>query len=128
MEEKQSPPVALVVEDDEIVAELLTFMLEREGLTVVRAADGRQAMDAIDSRLDLSFIMMDVRLPYRDGFELLREIRRRPEFEKVPIMMLTAQVREDEVSRALELGANDYLIKPFKPMEMIARVKRLLKK
>ena len=125
-EEKSGNGWVLVVEDDQVVMTLLDHMLARRGFRVRRAVDGRQAAAIIDEVDPPSLVLLDVMLPYVDGFELMRRIRESDPWSKVPIIMLTAKSKERDVVRALEAGANDYVIKPFKPEELIARVRRFV--
>jgi DNA-binding response OmpR family regulator len=71
---------------------------------------------------------MDIMLPYHDGLEVLAQLRRLPEWDTLPVLMLTAKAREADIVRALDLGADDYVTKPFQPEEVLARVRRLLRK
>jgi DNA-binding response OmpR family regulator len=71
---------------------------------------------------------MDIMLPYHDGLEVLAQLRRLPEWDTLPVLMLTAKAREGDIVRALDLGADDYVTKPFQPEEVLARVRRLLRK
>jgi DNA-binding response OmpR family regulator len=116
----------LVVEDDQVVMTLLDHMLVRRGFRVRRAVDGRQAAAIIEEVDPPSLVLLDVMLPYVDGFELMRRIRESDPWSKVPIIMLTAKSGERDVVRALGAGANDYVVKPFKPEELIARVRRFV--
>ena len=117
----------VVVEDDEKIAYLLNFMLTREGFRVILAPDGEQASTLIDSMDRPSLMLMDVMLPHKDGFQLIAQIRGKPYWSKVPVLMLTAKSQERDIARALEAGAEDYIIKPFRPNELLARVRRSLK-
>ncbi len=117
--------VVLVVEDDPNIASLVDYRLSREGLSVVHAADGEQAMEQF-GKPPPDLVILDVMLPYRDGYELLAELRQRPGWSEVPVIMLTSRSREEDVARGLSIGANDYLVKPFRPAELVARVQRLL--
>jgi len=117
----------LVVEDDPHISYILNFMLKREGFSVVAAADGNLAMSTIDSILAPNLVLLDVMLPYRDGFEIVRHIRSKPAWATVPVVMLTGKSQEQDIVKALEAGANDYVRKPFQPAELIARLRRLLK-
>lgn len=121
-----SPRTILVVEDDHHVAELVKFRLMREGFEVRHAADGEQALRELDHPALPDLVIMDVMLPYHSGYELLAEIRRRPAWAQVPVIMLTGRSQEEDVLQSLKLGANDYLSKPFSPAELMARVQRLL--
>ncbi len=117
-------PTILLVEDETLLADTLRYNLEREGYTVLSAADGVTGLDlARTEKPDL--LILDVMLPKLDGFSVCRIIRRE---SNTPIMMLTA--RQDEVDRiaGLELGADDYVIKPFSLGELLARVRALLRR
>ena len=119
---------ALVAEDDEQIAYILRFILEREGFQVHAAPDGRTAQQLIASLPPPAIVILDVMLPHADGYELLGRLRAKPGWEAVPVIMLTARSQEQDIVRGLEAGANDYMIKPFKPEELRARIRRLLKK
>jgi DNA-binding response OmpR family regulator len=123
--EKTGQRSALVVEDDDQISFLLQFILEREGFTVQVAHDGRQAEQLIDKMAAPSVVTLDVMLPYADGFQLLGRLRAKPEWKLVPVLMLTSKSQEKDIVRALEAGANDYIVKPFQPEELRARIRRL---
>ncbi len=116
----------LIVEDDRVIAELLLFLLEREGHRVVHLPDGQAAFRHLRDGPRADLVVLDSMLPYRDGPSLLTEIRHRPHWADVPVIMLTARHHEDEVVWALEAGANDYVTKPFQPQELLARIRRWL--
>lgn len=120
-------PVALVVEDDDHIAHLLRFMLEREGYDVRHAADGREGSRQIETGAVPAVALLDVMLPFVDGFELVRRLRAREGWGEVPVVMLTAKTQESDIVRALDAGANDYILKPFQPAELLARLRRLTK-
>jgi DNA-binding response OmpR family regulator len=117
-------PVALVVEDDEHIAHLLRFMLEREKYTVHLARDGREGQAFIQSQPVPTIVLFDVMLPFVDGFELVRLARAQPGWDTVPVVMLTAKTQERDIVRALDAGATDYILKPFQPNELLARLRR----
>ena len=123
----QTEPTAVVVEDDQIIVTLLEHLLSRRGFDVRIALDGRQAADFIDTLPPPALVLLDVMLPYLDGFELIKRIREHATWNQVPIIMLTAKSREQNIVRALDCGANDYLIKPFRPEELLARIRRVTK-
>lgn len=125
----QSPTArrALVVEDDPYIGRLLKFVLEKESFEVLLASDGRAGAEAIASETSLAVIVLDVMLPFVNGYELLQQARSTPHRKDVPIIMLTAKSQEGDVVRALDLGANDHLVKPFQPNELKARIRRLVK-
>jgi len=118
---------ALVVEDDDQIAHILRYILEREGFQIQAASDGRSAQQLIDTLAPPAIVTLDVMLPYADGYELLARIRARPGWEAVPVILLTSRSQEKDIVRALDAGANDYLVKPFRPDELRARVRRLVK-
>jgi DNA-binding response OmpR family regulator len=126
--EEQSTRTAVVVEDDQIIATVVEHLLSRRGFEVRIAQDGRQATDLMDKLPSPpALVLLDVMLPYLDGFELIRRIREHATWNDVPIIMLTAKSQEHSIVRALDHGANDYLVKPFRPGELLARIRRVTK-
>ncbi|MDQ4133239.1 MAG: response regulator transcription factor [Actinomycetota bacterium] len=114
----------LVVEDDPSVREIATLVFERAGMKVSAVADGRQALDAFGrQRFDL--VVLDVMLPFVDGFEVCRAIRRT---SHVPVVMLTARTETTDIVAGLELGADDYVTKPFQGPELVARARAVLRR
>ena len=114
----------LVVEDEESVRELLRLYLEKEGFKVELASDGEEALDKM-SRTSPDLVLLDLMLPKKDGWEVCREIRKT---SYVPIIMLTARGEEFDKVLGLELGADDYIAKPFSPREVVARIKAVLRR
>lgn len=115
----------LLVDDDKKTVELARLYLEKDGYRVIVAYDGRQALaSARQKKPDL--IVLDVMLPELDGFDICRILR--TEGDKVPIIMLTARTLDDDKLRALDLGADDYVTKPFSPRELVARVRAVLRR
>jgi two-component system phosphate regulon response regulator PhoB len=100
--------------------------LEKEGMEVVHFQDGEAAYEAV-SEGRVALAILDVNLPGMSGFELLQRARELPHFRRTPVIMLTAMGRETDVVRGLELGANDYVMKPFSPVELVARIHRILR-
>jgi len=119
-------PVIVRVDDDEHVSYLLDFLLERNGFTVIKANDGREFLDIFDIGLAPDLVILDIMLPYVDGFELIKKIRNHPSWKNTPILVLSGRESEKDIAHGLDAGANDYITKPFQPMELIARIKRLL--
>lgn len=117
----------LVIEDDDNIAQLLEFMLERDGHAVEVLADGETARRHILTQPPPALVLLDSMLPYRDGLSLLADMRARADWQPTPVIMLTAKSLERDIVRALESGATDYVIKPFQPQELMARVRRLVK-
>ena len=119
--------IALVVEDDDQIGYLLKFILEREGYAVHLATDGHAAREFVNTAPAPSLVTLDVMLPHVSGLELLAAIRAKDDWKGVPVLMLTAKAQEKDIVYALENGASDYIVKPFKPDELRARVRRLAK-
>jgi DNA-binding response OmpR family regulator len=119
-------PTILMTEDDAVMANLVQFMLEREGYQVHTATDGRQATRLIGAMPPPSLILLDIMLPYVDGLQLVKVIRAREGWREIPIIMLTSRAEEGDVVRALDAGASDYICKPFRPKELVARVRRFV--
>lgn len=118
-------PRVLIAEDDTLTASLARDRLERDGFEVVLAVNGLEALRCAEEEV-FDLVILDVKMPYIDGFQLLGELRSRPRYEGTPIVILTAMGSEHSVVRAFELGASDYILKPFSPTELTARVERLL--
>jgi len=114
----------LVVDDEERIVRFIRLNLEQDGFQVVEAFTGKQAMEKLRQALP-DLILLDVMLPDLDGFEVLRMVR---ENHDVPIIMLTAKTEEDDRVRGLELGADDYVTKPFSPRELVSRVRAVLRR
>ncbi|MBI3160649.1 MAG: response regulator transcription factor [Chloroflexi bacterium] len=114
----------LVVDDEERMVRFIRLNLEHDGFEVVEAFSGQQAMDRLRETLP-DLVLLDVMLPDFDGFEALRLIR---ENNDVPVIMLTAKGEEDDRVHGLELGADDYVTKPFSPRELVSRVRAVLRR
>src|SRR4051812_29203667 len=120
-------PRILIVEDDPDIAELVARYLDKAGFTTARASTGRDALSAIAARPP-DALVLDLMLPQVDGLEVCRAIRAKEATAALPIIMLTARADESERIVGLELGADDYLAKPFSPNELVARVRALLRR
>jgi len=120
------PPAgtALVVEDEDSIAALVRSYLERDGFTVVRVTSGGDALAELERR-PVRVVVLDIGLPDMDGFAVCRLVRTR---SKVPILMLTARDEEPDRIAGLEVGADDYVVKPFSPRELCARVRAVLRR
>src|SRR3954462_1004424 len=117
----------LIVEDDPDIADLVARYLDKAGFVTERAANGRDALAALAARLP-DLMVLDLMLPQVDGLEVCRQARASPHTAAIPIIMLTARAEESERIVGLELGADDYLAKPFSPNELVARVRALLRR
>jgi DNA-binding response OmpR family regulator len=118
-------PKILVVDDEPEAVELLEFNLKQAGYAVTTAGDGAEALKKARSQVP-DLIVLDVMLPEMDGFEICKSLRLDPGTAKVPVIMLTAKAAEIDRVLGLELGADDYLTKPFSPRELMLRIKKIL--
>ncbi len=123
---KAIPKEILLLEDDESTAMLIEHRLMRSHFDVMTFSDGRSAYEAICNE-SVSLAILDANVPVMSGFELLSRIRNVPAYMDLPIIMLTSMGSEKDIQRGFDLGANDYILKPFSPTELMARVHRLLK-
>ncbi|MCA9570362.1 MAG: response regulator transcription factor, partial [Myxococcales bacterium] len=114
----------LVVEDDPAICRGVEMNLQLEGFETLVAVDGRQALELLGERLDL--VILDIMLPHVNGFEIVERLRRRK--DDVPIILLSAKADEEDIVRGLDLGADDYVTKPFRLAELLARVKAHLRR
>jgi len=117
----------LVVDDEEDILELVRYNLARDGYRVVCAASGEQALSRAKSE-PFDLIVLDLMLPGIDGLEVAKRLKSKPETRHIPIIMLTAKGEEADIVTGLELGADDYVTKPFSPRILIARVKAVLRR
>ncbi|WP_408955911.1 response regulator [Natroniella sp. ANB-PHB2] len=117
----------LVVDDEENIVELIKFNLEQEGYQVLTAYDGVEALERVKEK-EFDLVVLDLMLPQIDGFEVCRQIRTDNKLKRLPIIMLSAKGEEVDKILGLELGADDYVTKPFSPRELLARVKAVLRR
>ncbi len=117
---------ALVVEDNEHVCYMLEFILKRAGYDVNAVNNGRDAQAAIENLEPVDVIVLDLMLPYISGYQLITELRDNTDWQHVPIVVLSGKVMEHDIVKALDLGANDYITKPFRPEELLARLRRIV--
>src|SRR5882724_9939611 len=120
----EDPPLVLVVDDEQSYRDALSVTLQREGFLVVTAADGAEALDRFEATKP-ALVLLDVMLPKVSGIDVCREIRSR---SRVPIIMVTARNAEIDTVVGLEVGADDYVSKPFRLRELIARVRAALRR
>ncbi|MFN2145169.1 MAG: response regulator transcription factor, partial [Anaerolineales bacterium] len=114
----------LVVDDDRVLADVIAFTLRREGCEVIKAYDGASGLQRWESdHPDL--VILDVNMPKMDGFEVCRRIREKGD---TPIILLTVRGEEDDIVHGLEIGADDYIVKPFSPRQLVARYKAIMRR
>ncbi len=130
MAKKISVPVrnnlVLVIEDDKAIARLLRYWLTQRGFDVEILPDGRVAIESLATINPPKMVLLDIMMPFADGFEVLSKIRSQRGWNRVPVIMVTSRSSEDNIVRAFEAGANDYVTKPFKPAELMVRMNRLM--
>lgn len=117
----------MIVEDDVIVARMLGHTLSQRGFSVNIASDGKMAIESIIGQPPPTLVLLDIILPFFDGFEVLEKIRNQQTWKDVAIIMLTSKTQEPSVVRAFDAGADDYMTKPFQIEELMARIRRLVR-
>ena len=117
----------LIAEDEKDIRQLVSFNLERESFSTISSGDGKTALTLARSNIP-DLIILDLMLPIMDGFEVFKELRLDSRTKDIPVIMLTAKAQLDDIIAGLEMGADDYLTKPFSPKELMLRVKALLKR
>lgn len=118
---------ALAIEDDEDILELISYNLEKEGFRVTRADSGEKGLKAAREK-NPNLAILDLMLPDIDGFEVCRRLKQDPRTQQMPVIMVTAKGEETDVVSGLEMGADDYITKPFIPRVLIARVRAVLRR
>ena len=117
----------VLAEDEPQIARLIEFKLNKEGYSVIWKENGEEALKAIkEDKPDL--ILLDIMMPVMGGYEVLRRLKEDEKLKSVPVIMLTARAQEKDVVKGIDMGAEDYITKPFHPAELLARVKRILGK
>ena len=120
-------PIIVSADDDPTTSAIVRAVVSQNGMTCHIASDGRQALETVRN-VNPALVILDVNMPFLDGFEVLAAIRQHPATRTTAVVMLTSVQQEADVVRAFALGADDYVVKPFNPMELLARIKRLVKK
>lgn len=118
-------PLILVVEDDPVILQLLQINFEMEGFEVKVAHDGAEALAEVRA-LKPAAVITDIMMPHKSGLELLDEIRRDDTIATTPVVLLSAKAQTADVRRGLDAGADDYVTKPFEPLDLVERVNRLI--
>ncbi len=115
----------LVAEDEKDIRRLIVFTLERAGYEILEASNGREAYQlAVENQPQL--ILLDVMMPFMNGYEVCKKLRAVPELKNTPIILLSAKAQNYEIGEGLQAGATDYLVKPFIPRELAAKVKQII--
>jgi DNA-binding response OmpR family regulator len=117
----------VLAEDEPQIARLIEFKLKKEGYSVTWKENGEEALKAIKTE-EPDLVILDVMMPVMDGYEVLRRLKEDENLKSIPVVMLTARAQEKDVVKGINLGAEDYITKPFHPAELLARVKRIVGK
>lgn len=115
----------LIVDDESNIVLSLEFLMKQAGFQVRKAEDGEQALAAIEERMP-DLVLLDVMMPRKNGYEVCQAIRSRPEWSRLPVVMLTAKGRDVEREKGLAMGADDYITKPFSTQEVVDKVRETL--
>ena len=115
----------LIADDEPNIVAALEFLLERNGYEVIIARNGEEALEMVERRVP-DMVLLDIMMPVRSGYEVCRRVRERADWRHIKIIMLSAKGRDAEVSKGLATGADLYVIKPFSPADLLARIKDLL--
>ena len=119
-------PNVMIVEDDMVVSGFLRHLFNKNGYETHYANDGKKAINMLSEISPPDLIIMDIMLPFKDGYQILKSVRSNEEWSSVPVMVLTSKGKEQDIVRAFSAGANDYLKKPFQSQELLARAERLV--
>lgn len=117
----------LIADDNENIREALTYLLEDEGYTLSLAKDGAETIKKV-REVSPDILFLDIMMPEINGYDVCRTIKNDPELKKTYVIMLTAKGQADEQERGKEVGADEYIVKPFSPMEILAKIKNILNK
>lgn len=122
---RDGAPKVLLLEDEKDIRDLIVFFLSHEGFEVEELATGAEGASRLEGDPPSVFIL-DLMLPHVDGFEILRRVRETPDWDEVPVLVLSAKAAEGDIVNAFKAGADDYVVKPFQLEEIVARLRRLL--
>ncbi len=117
----------VLAEDEPQIARLVEYKLKKAGYHVICKGNGEEALEAIKAEKP-DLILLDIMMPIMDGYEVLKRVKEDENLKNIPVVMLTARTQERDVVKGIELGAEDYITKPFHPAELLARVKRILER
>jgi len=125
---EEAKPVVLVVEDDQQTAFFIRYVLEQEGYVVRHAADGKEAADFIAGQPAPALVTLDIDLPHTKGDELMLQIKTQAGWERVPVVMITGKQKSGDTAWSVRTGSKGYLLKPFKPAELVEAARKLTAK
>lgn len=123
--EKRKQKIVILAEDDRTIARLIIFKLEKEGFKIIHFLNGESVVDTV-SKILPDIVILDIMMPIQDGISILKEIKINPKIKHIPVVILSAKGQEKDIIKGMEIGASDYISKPFSPSELIVRIKRIL--
>lgn len=118
--------VIMTVDDSTSIRQMVGFTLKREGFEVVEAVDGKDAVSQLDSTT-IDMMITDLNMPNMDGIELIKQVRNKPQYKFIPIVMLTTESQEDKKQAGKAAGATGWIVKPFKPDQLLTVIKKVLR-
>ena len=118
-------PKIIYAEDDLDAADLIKYSLEKEGFKLIHFPDGRDVANSVQSEKP-HLVLLDYKMPHKDGITVLRELKLNPETSHIPVVMITALSKMDEVKSILDIGVEDFIMKPFLPHELVPRIRKIL--
>jgi two-component system, chemotaxis family, chemotaxis protein CheY len=121
-------PKILTIDDASSIRKMIEIALKSKGYTVSAAADGQEGLEMLERGEHFDAIVLDINMPRMDGLSLLKALRAKPAWAHLPVLMLTTEGQDSDREQALALGASDYMVKPFRPTELIERVEKLLRR
>jgi DNA-binding response OmpR family regulator len=122
-----SHPRILVADDDSTIRRFIVTLLADRGYEIHEAVDGEQAFKVAES-VKPDLMLLDLIMPYRDGFDVLYDLKHDPGTSEIPIIIMSVKDREEEIVKGLNMGAEDYVVKPFNSLELVARVRKILER
>lgn len=119
----------MIIDDDDLVLKIVAKLLQKEGYTVLSGSNGRDAMHIIQQTKEkINLIITDIMMPYSSGFEVISTLKKDPQYQHIPVIIITSNGNESAITEAYKLGVEDFLKKPLLPKELLARVKKVFSK
>lgn len=119
----------MIIDDDDLVLKIVAKLLQKEGYTVLSGSNGRDAMHLIQqTKEEINLIITDIMMPYSSGFEVISTLKKDPQYQHIPVIIITSTGNESAITEAYKLGVEDFLKKPLLPKELLARVKKVFSK
>jgi CheY-like chemotaxis protein len=127
VEEKNEKKLIMIAEDDAFIGDIYEMKLKNAGYDVILAANGREAIEKLENGLKPDILLLDIVMPYMDGFDVLEAMKNREEWSEIPVVLLTNLSQKEDIDKGISLGAKDYLIKShFTPTEVLSKVEKYI--